>query len=89
MDTVGIACFVFYAYAVAMFHQRAESPLLLNGFEASRRFHAMPDAAKRALLINDSHRGYMAPKTSQIVPNSNGETSGSTSAATVDSMRRA
>ena len=29
------------------------------------------------------------PKTSQIVPNSNGETSGSTSAATVDSMPRA
>ena len=35
-------------------------------FAASRRFHALPDADKRALAMNGSHRGYMAPKTSII-----------------------
>ena len=28
------------AYVIAMFHQRAESPLLLNGYDAARRFFA-------------------------------------------------
>lgn len=41
-----------------------------NAFEASRRFHAMPEAAKRAIAINPWHRGYMAPKTSLIVTSS-------------------
>ncbi|MGH7212449.1 MAG: isopenicillin N synthase family dioxygenase, partial [Acetobacteraceae bacterium] len=35
-------------------------------FAASRRFHAMPPAAKQAIAMNDFHRGYMAPKTSLI-----------------------
>ncbi|NKE43947.1 isopenicillin N synthase family oxygenase [Roseomonas frigidaquae] len=35
-------------------------------FAASRRFHALPDAAKRAIDMNGFHRGYMAPKTSVI-----------------------
>jgi len=35
-------------------------------FEASRRFHAMPRAAKDAIAMNKFHRGYMAPKTSII-----------------------
>ncbi|MDP3418311.1 isopenicillin N synthase family oxygenase [Falsiroseomonas sp.] len=35
-------------------------------FQASRRFHALPDAAKRAIDMNGFHRGYMAPKTSVI-----------------------
>jgi isopenicillin N synthase-like dioxygenase len=35
-------------------------------FEASRRFHAQPRAAKNALAMNKFHRGYMAPKTSII-----------------------
>lgn len=39
-------------------------------FEASRRFHALPIAEKRAVLVNDYHRGYMAPRTSQIVTSS-------------------
>jgi isopenicillin N synthase-like dioxygenase len=35
-------------------------------FEASRRFHALPRAAKDAIAMNSFHRGYMAPKTSLI-----------------------
>lgn len=35
-------------------------------FEASRRFHAQPRAAKEAIAMNRFHRGYMAPKTSLI-----------------------
>lgn len=35
-------------------------------FAASRRFHAMPQAAKQAIAMNRFHRGYMAPKTSLI-----------------------
>src|SRR5207248_717320 len=42
-------------------------PAVVNGvFEASRRFHALPRAAKDAIAMNDFHRGYMAPKTSII-----------------------
>ena len=42
-------------------------PVLVEGvFAASRRFHAMPDAAKQAIAMNAFHRGYMAPKTSLI-----------------------
>jgi isopenicillin N synthase-like dioxygenase len=39
-------------------------------FDASRRFHALPDAAKRAIAMNDFHRGYMPPKSSVIVTSS-------------------
>lgn len=39
-------------------------------FAASRRFHALPDAAKRAIDMNGFHRGYMAPKTSVIATSS-------------------
>ena len=40
---------------------------LVDGvFEASRRFHAQPRAAKDAITMNRFHRGYMAPKTSII-----------------------
>jgi isopenicillin N synthase-like dioxygenase len=43
------------------------APELVAGvFEQSRRFHALNDAQKRALAMNDTHRGYMAPKTSLI-----------------------
>jgi isopenicillin N synthase-like dioxygenase len=42
-------------------------PALVDGvFEASRRFHAQPRAAKDAIAMNEFHRGYMAPKTSVI-----------------------
>src|SRR5882757_1557430 len=40
---------------------------LVDGvFEASKRFHAQPRAAKYAIAMNRFHRGYMAPKTSVI-----------------------
>ena len=35
-------------------------------FDASRRFHALPAAAKEAIAINEFHRGYIAPKSSVI-----------------------
>jgi isopenicillin N synthase-like dioxygenase len=35
-------------------------------FAQSRRFHALPDAERRVLTMNDTHRGYMASKTSLI-----------------------
>ncbi len=42
-------------------------PALLEAvFAASRRFHALPPEAKRAIAMNAFHRGYMAPKTSLI-----------------------
>lgn len=42
-------------------------PALVDGvFEASRRFHAQPRAAKDAIAMNRFHRGYMAPKSSII-----------------------
>ncbi|MFZ5780070.1 MAG: isopenicillin N synthase family dioxygenase [Pseudomonadota bacterium] len=43
------------------------APALVEGvFAASRRFHALPRAAKEAIAMNRFHRGYMAPKTSVI-----------------------
>ncbi|HSI01327.1 MAG TPA: 2OG-Fe(II) oxygenase family protein [Reyranella sp.] len=40
---------------------------LVDGvFDAARRFHAQPRAAKDAIAMNRFHRGYMAPKTSII-----------------------
>lgn len=42
-------------------------PVLLEAvFDASRRFHALPAAAKEAIAINEFHRGYIAPKSSLI-----------------------
>jgi len=43
-----------------------EQGLVDGVFEASRRFHAQPRAAKDATAMNRFHRGYMAPKTSII-----------------------
>lgn len=41
--------------------------LVADVFDQSRRFHALPEPVKRALAMNGTHRGYMAPKTSVIV----------------------
>ena len=44
---------------------------LVDGlFAASRRFHAQDEASKRALAMNATHRGYMAPNSSVIVTSS-------------------
>ena len=40
--------------------------LVDEAFAASRRFHALPPDAKRAIAMNAFHRGYMAPNTSLI-----------------------
>ena len=39
-------------------------------FEASRRFHALPQPDKDAIAINDAHRGYIKMATSAIVTSS-------------------
>lgn len=36
-------------------------------FDASRRFHALPEAAKQAIALNAAHRGYIAINTSTDV----------------------
>lgn len=41
-----------------------------RAFAASRAFHALPGAEKRAIAVNAFHRGYIAPKTSKIVTSS-------------------
>ena len=47
------------------------SQALVDGvFEQSRRFHAQDAGAKRAITMNDFHRGYMPPKTSLIATSS-------------------
>lgn len=43
-----------------------DEDLIEAAFDASRRFHALPDGDKRAITINDYHRGYIAPKSSVI-----------------------
>jgi isopenicillin N synthase-like dioxygenase len=43
-----------------------DKALVDDVFAASRRFHALPRAAKNAIAMNHFHRGYMAPKTSII-----------------------
>ena len=35
-------------------------------FDAARKFHALADAAKQAIAVNEFHRGYIAPKSSVI-----------------------
>ena len=36
-------------------------------FDASRRFHALPEDAKMAVALNENHRGYIAINTSTVV----------------------
>jgi isopenicillin N synthase-like dioxygenase len=36
-------------------------------FDASRRFHALPEATKAAIALNHAHRGYIAINTSTDV----------------------
>jgi len=43
------------------------APTIVDGvFDAARRFHAQPRAAKDAIAMNKFHRGYMATKSSII-----------------------
>lgn len=57
----------FSTFGFCYFRDIGVAPALVDGvFEASRRFHAQPRAAKDAIAMNSFHRGYMAPKTSLI-----------------------
>lgn len=57
----------FSTIGFCYFSEIGVDPALVAGvFEASRRFHAQPRAAKDAIAMNRFHRGYMAPKTSII-----------------------
>lgn len=47
-----------------------EQALVEGVFAASRAFHALPAAEKRALAMNGAHRGYMEPNSSLIVTSS-------------------
>lgn len=61
----------FSSIGFCYFRNIGVSPALTRGlFAASRAFHEQPEAAKRALAMNASHRGYMAPNTSVIVTSS-------------------
>ena len=49
------------------FSQTGIDPALVAAvFDASRRFHALPARSKRAIAMNEFHRGYMEPKSSLI-----------------------
>ncbi|MDR3536926.1 MAG: 2-oxoglutarate and iron-dependent oxygenase domain-containing protein [Acetobacteraceae bacterium] len=62
---------IFSTLGFCYFANTGVDQAVIDGvFDASRRFHALPDAAKKAITINDFHRGYMAPKTSQIITSS-------------------
>ena len=61
----------FSATGFAYFRDIGVPPALVQAvFAASRQFHALPDADKRALSMNRFHRGYMAPNTSVILTSS-------------------
>lgn len=57
----------FRTFGFCYFRDIGVPSTLVDGvFEASRRFHGLPRAAKDAIAMNSFHRGYMAPKTSLI-----------------------
>lgn len=62
---------IFSTVGFCYFRNIGISPALTEGlFAASRAFHAQSESAKRALAMNASHRGYMAPNSSLIVTSS-------------------
>ena len=59
---------IFSTVGFCYFRNIGISPALTDQlFAASQAFHAQSEAAKRALAMNASHRGYMAPNSSLIV----------------------
>ena len=59
---------IFRTVGFCYFRNIGIAPEQVDGlFAASRQFHALPEAAKRALAMNATHRGYMAPNSSVIV----------------------
>ncbi len=62
---------IFRGMGFCYFRNIGVSQELVDGlFAASARFHTQSEAAKRALAMNATHRGYMAPNTSVIVTSS-------------------
>jgi isopenicillin N synthase-like dioxygenase len=62
---------IFRGMGFCYFRHIGVSQDLVDGlFAGSRRFHAQDEAKKRALAMNATHRGYMAPNTSVIVTSS-------------------
>ena len=62
---------VFSGIGFCYFRNIGVEQALVDGlFAASRAFHAQSEAAKRALAMNATHRGYMAPNSSVIVTSS-------------------
>ena len=47
-------------------HTGVDPALVEAVFDASRRFHALPEEAKQTIVINEFHRGWIAPKSSVI-----------------------
>jgi isopenicillin N synthase-like dioxygenase len=59
---------IYSSIGFCYFRNTGVSQDLVDGlFAASRDFHSQPEAAKRGLAMNATHRGYMAPNTSVIV----------------------
>ena len=50
-----------FAYVV---NHGIDQNLRANVFDASRRFHALPEITKQAIALNGHHRGYIAINTS-------------------------
>ena len=62
---------IFRGIGFCYFRHIGVVPGLVEGlFRESARFHAQPEADKRALAMNATHRGYMAPNSSVIVTSS-------------------
>ncbi|ABD54057.1 isopenicillin N synthase family dioxygenase [Jannaschia sp. CCS1] len=56
-------------------------------FDASKRFHALPDAAKQAIAVNKTHRGYIAINTSTDVTSDLAEVTRPNQSASFMAMR--
>ena len=56
---------IFRSIGFCYFRNIGVAQSLVDGlFRESARFHALPEATKRALAMNATHRGYMAPNSS-------------------------
>ena len=70
-DTTELACAFAKAYGETGFgyivNHGIDPALRAQVFEACMRFHALPEGAKRAIALNENHRGYIAINTSTDV----------------------
>ena len=70
-DTAALARSFFEAYSETGFayiiNHGIDPALRADVFDAARRFHALPETDKRAIALNENHRGYIAINTSTDV----------------------